>query len=477
MQPEIELKLELSPEAATRFCDWAPLPDDHSIAALHATYFDTPDHLLAAQGISLRIRRSGRRRVQTVKAGGRRGAGLFSRDEWERSVRGVVPVLDDGNPVAALLGDAVGTVGPVFDVRVDRRTWMIRDGDALIELVLDRGVVQAGEREAPVCEIELELKAGAPAALFALARRIDGDIPVRPGVLTKAERGYRLSRDLQQAFKAQPIEIAPGTSIGHAFAQIAADCLRQYRLNEAALIDRYTPQALHQARVAIRRLRSALTLFAPVLAADDVDRFQGELRWLAGALGEARDLDVLIEGIADPAQAARLEAVRADVRDRALQWLDSARVRALLIDLVEWLAMGAGCDARAEAPAAPFAAMRMAKFRKRIARRGRHMARLSDEARHAVRKDAKKLRYGTEFFAGLFDAKKGQRRRRKRFVRSLARMQGDLGALNDLASAPSVMARYGLAPVAMPDARDRAALIAKAAQAQADFADRRRFWK
>ena len=115
LQAEIELKLELSAQAAEIFAQWPPLLTlDGETATLHATYFDTPDHRLAHQGVSLRIRRSGRRRIQTVKANGRGGAGLFARDEWERPVRGDTPVLDEGNPVAALLGDAVANFGAKF---------------------------------------------------------------------------------------------------------------------------------------------------------------------------------------------------------------------------------------------------------------------------------------------------------------------------------------------------------------------------
>lgn len=472
MQPEIELKLELSAQAADIFAQWPPLQDvDCETATLHATYFDTPDHRLARQGVSLRIRRSGRRRIQTVKANGRGGAGLFARDEWERPVRGNVPVLDDANPVAALLGDAAVDVAPMFEVIVERRTWLVPQDGALIELVLDRGVVRAAEREAPICEIELELKSGEPAALFALARQIDADVAVRTGVLSKSERGYRLAGPLAHAHKAEPVVLDPGMTIGTAFGQIVALCLRHYRLNEALLLEAYAPAALHQARVAIRRLRTALSLFRPVLRDEDVTGFQGELRWLAHILGEARDLDVL--EIADAGGRDRLETARGQAHARALQWLASARVRILLLDLTQWLAAGAGLGEKAEQPIAPFAAERLRKRRKRVVRGGKHMKRLSDEARHAVRKDAKKLRYGAEYFGSLFSAK-AARRRYERFITRLEAMQDKLGALNDLVTAPRTMARIGLK--AETDMADRPQLLAAAAKAHGKLVDARRFW-
>ncbi|MDO7836120.1 CHAD domain-containing protein [Sphingobium sp. HBC34] len=473
MQPEIELKLDILPEWTDALLEWPGLPPDNRVESLHATYFDTPDRLLAARGFSLRIRRSGRRRVQTVKASGKGGAGLFARDEWDMPVRGNVPVLDDRNPIAALLGDAVTAIAPIFTVEVERRIWLVNEGDATIELVLDIGMIHAEGRKDPVCEIELELKAGDPSALFALARRIDSDIPVRPGVLTKSERGYRLRDALPGAFKAEPVMCDPATDIGSAFVQVMAACLRQYRLNEALLLRHYRGEALHQARVAVRRLRSALTLFKPVLGKADRMRFRGELRWLGHLLGEARDLDVLLEQRApgDPHRVT-LEQAQADAHARVLDWLGSARVRMLMIDLVEWLASGP-VRRKAGAAAAHLAARRLRRYRRRIAKRGRRLDRLTDEARHAVRKDAKTLRYGAAFFGSLFDRKR-QRRRRKTFVAALERMQAELGALNDLVSAPRTLARYGLVDAPSPVERD--ALLAAAAKAQADFADCKGFW-
>lgn len=472
MQPEIELKLELSVQAAEIFAQWPPLQDvDCETAMLHATYFDTPDHRLARHGVSLRIRRSGRRRIQTVKANGRGGAGLFARDEWERPVRGNVPVLDDENPVAALLGDAAVDVAPAFEVVVERRRWLVPQDGALIELVLDRGRVRAGERDEPVCEIELELKSGEPAALFALARRIDADVAVRTGVLSKSERGYRLAEALPNAHKAEPVMLDSGMTIGDAFGRIAALCLRQYRLNEALLLENYAPAALHQARVAIRRLRTALTLFKPVLRAEDVAGFQGELRWLAHVLGEARDLDVL--DIKNMAGRERLEAARGEAHARVLQWLESARVRMLVIDLTQWLADGAGHSDEAGQPIAPFAMEQLRKRRRRVGKGGKHMLRLDDEARHDVRKNAKKLRYAAEYFRNLY-RRKSARRRYKRFIRKLEATQSILGALNDMVTAPATMARIGLE--AETTSTDRPKLLAAAANAHGKLVEARRFW-
>jgi inorganic triphosphatase YgiF len=477
---EIELKLELAAEAAAVFEQLALLPPDSATQTLHAVYFDTRKHQLRARGVSLRIRRSGKRRVQTVKVddGGGAAAGLFSRVEWEMPVRGNQPVLDARTPILTMLGSAVDDIVPIFEVDVERRSWVIRHDDAEVELVLDRGHVVAGERRTAVCEIELELKEGRQTALFDLARRIDKECPVRLGVLTKSERGYALLDAASGAVKDRAVDLDPAVTAGQAFSRIAAACLRHYRRNEALLLDHYDPGALHQARVAIRRLRSALFLFKPMLAPERTASFQAELKWLAGVLGEARNLDVLVEGIGEEALRASLAQVQAEAHVRVGQWLQSARVRGLMIDLVEWLTLGTGHDpAVRDAPAARLAAWRLRKLRRRIAQGGDHMKKLSDGARHEVRKDAKKLRYASEFFAGLFDGKK-QRRRQQHFVDVLEEMQDGLGALNDLVSAPAILAQYGLSAQSgsvRPGKRRK--LLAASADAHKLLKEAKAFWK
>jgi len=479
VKQEVELKLELAPDAADAFGRLAFLPADSDMAHLQAIYFDTADRDLAARGMSLRIRRSEGERIQTVKDDGKGGAGLFARAEWEMPVADDVPVLDARTPVAALLGEAVHAIEPAFHVDVERRGWIVEQHGAVIELVLDRGQASAGDRQAAICEVELELKSGAPDALFLLARRIDAEIPVRPGVLTKAERGYRLRDAVAAFFKAEPVALDPSMTVEDAFSRIAGSCLRHYRLNEALLLDHYDARALHQARVAVRRLRSAFWLFTPMLDKADVARFQGELKWLAAMLGEARNLDVLADRAEEGELRDRLDAVRAEAHGRVRQWLESARVRALLIDLVAWLTLGAGqAEGERAEPAVEFAARRLQRLHKRMAKQGAHLAKLTDEARHEVRKDAKKLRYASEFFAGLFAGRK-QRRRQAKFIAALEEVQAGLGELNDLVAAPGLLAHYGLSEVGGMQARPKKKrkLMAEAAAAHEELVKAPRFWR
>ena len=229
MADEIELKLELTPEAADAIEASALLSGNPERIELRSVYFDTLDHALAKKGLSLRIRRSGEKRMQTVKADGASAAGLFVRSEWECAVKDDKPILDDTTPVRTMLGTATDTLAPVFEVRIARRTWILRQEGATIELVLDRGDAAAGDRTSPICEIELELKAGEPAALFKLARRIDKIAPVRLSVQAKAERGYRLIGPVTTMFKAEPVALTSDMTAAQAFQHIVQSCLRQFR--------------------------------------------------------------------------------------------------------------------------------------------------------------------------------------------------------------------------------------------------------
>ena len=171
---EVELKLELDdPEQLPKLLDHAALsrpvdgPLDHD---LRAVYFDTPDQALRSKGLSLRVRESDGRRVQTLKAAdGPRGAAL-DRAEWEREIEDCRPDFEPlrKTPLKAFLPQR-DRIAPAFEVHVRRNSRVVREGASLIEVSADLGTVGAHDRGAPFCEVELELKEGSPGDVFALA--------------------------------------------------------------------------------------------------------------------------------------------------------------------------------------------------------------------------------------------------------------------------------------------------------------------
>lgn len=477
--PEVELKLELAPGA-----DDAPalaelLAGEPEIVRQRSLYFDTPDQALRKAGLSLRIRRAGARRTQTIKA--RDGdAGLFVRPEWEKEVDDDRPVPDDRVPLPDELRDSLAELAPVFTVENERRRWQHREGKAKIEISLDHGRILAGERESAIYELELEQKEGDCTVLFALAGRLAGI--VRPGVLSKSERGYRLLGPLPAAAKAEAIALQSEQCAEAAFEAIAFACLKQFRLNAPLIAERKT-EALHQARVALRRLRSALYVFEEMACDDRFPRIDEGLRGLAATLGCARDVDALMARAGDTPFLPQLEAARAEAYATAETILALPSTRRLEIDLIEWLAIGAWREdpdraGQREMPVRAFAATALDRLRRKVKKRGRKLKRLDDAHRHALRKSAKKLRYAAEFFAALYRGK--QKRRHRKFVATLEKLQDTLGELNDLAVTPGLLDRLGLAgdPRAecLADTREEKKLLKEAAKRRRDLLDRKPFW-
>nr|WP_168879020.1 CHAD domain-containing protein [Rhizobium sp. P28RR-XV]NLR85619.1 CHAD domain-containing protein [Rhizobium sp. P28RR-XV] len=476
---EIELKLDLSDLEMDRLVTSDLLGEPAETVEQRSVYFDTDDRRLFNAGFTLRIRRSGVARTQTVKATGP-SASLFARSEWETAVETDVPALDHTSPLLNQFGDIRESLFPQFEISIERRIWNLIENDSKIELVADRGTAAEADRQAAICEIELELKDGNPKDLFTLARKIEAIVPFKFGVNSKAERGYRLLDAAQHVHKSAEIALEWRSSAEDGFQAIAQACLRQFRLNETVLLHRRSAEALHQARVAIRRLRSAISLFRPILD-EEARRLSDEFRWLAGVLGEARNTDVLLPKAKDGDLTDRLQKVREAAYDEVENALGSPRARALMLDFHEWLHTGAYRDGPAKDKTIGEQAVEaLDKMRKKLKKHGRDLAHVDDEKRHEARKDAKKLRYAAEFFKSLFaDHKKA--RRHKRFIKAMEELQDQLGALNDLATGPDVLDKHGLrdhpGAASVISHADKSSLILAAQAALDDVLDAKRFWR
>ncbi len=196
MSHEIELKLALGPEgpAALR---GHPLLDGlvPRLATLGNTYFDTPEGALETARMALRLRRADGRLLQTLKTRGQGGGGLSRRGEWEWEVPG--PGLDLAGlaalPPMAGHGDALlARLVPRFATDFRREAWRLEFGEARIEVALDLGEIRAAGRTVAIRELELELEAGEPEALWDLAEALAESVPLRPADTSKAARGGAL---------------------------------------------------------------------------------------------------------------------------------------------------------------------------------------------------------------------------------------------------------------------------------------------
>lgn len=449
---EIELKFLLDPDQVGAV---SPRLAGGGRDDLLAIYFDTPDRRLADAGFGLRVRRSGRGRIQTLKAAAVVEGG---RAEWEWLVEADAPdaALLAGTP-AALEHDE--TLEPVFTVRVERLTRRIAHQGADIELALDRGEIAVDGRAVPVCELELELKAGDRAALFDLARTLLEAAPLRLSSVSKAERGYRLTGTGEQ----RPRHARPGLSrpdtAGRVFQSLAGAGLAHLAAAAESLRASPGPEGVHQVRVAVRRLRAHMAVFKPVIDGPGRTDIKARLKWLAGELDEARDLDVFIADIWRPAAEAHhdrpgmaafgraLLAAQTRAYRRAAAAIDSAAFRRLLLDATAWVQLGDWTTAETNAPlreasGCAFAADRLTRRRRRVVHGGRHLAKLDRPARHQLRIQAKVLRYAVEDLGGLF---RDHPRRRERFAAALKALQDSLGTLNDLAFGETLARTVALA--------------------------------
>lgn len=479
---EIELKLDLDPalmasvEALTVLSNAAVKGQ-----SLKSTYFDTPENALRSAGFVLRVRRQGRRKLQTVKAEGRPATGLFVRSEWELPIRSSRPDYSpESGPLAALFEPALlERVEPIFTTRIDRLVRTIEWQGAKIEVAIDQGVINAGKNAVPVGEVELELVSGTPAALFSLAREIAAEMPLRLGVQSKSDRGYALI--LAPPIRARRAEIIldPASRAADGFATIAMACIRHYRLNEGAVIACGDSSSLHQARVALRQLRTAFWLFGDLLNGDaQADHLRKAVRSLAARYGEVRNLDVMIPRFEGGTRKA-LEAARGREASRLRRHLEKVEPRLLMIRLTEWIMTGEwrGETAAGASLASGFASDLLDRQRKRLKRKGKGLAQLSPEARHRARIEAKRLRYATEFFASLYPGKRAGRRL-EAFRLALADLQDMLGELNDREMAPIVLEKLHIDPdTPMLKADKTTRLLVKAENAYDALFDAKPFWR
>ena len=448
MATEIELILALPRSAAPRL-GRHPLLAPHPAVShtLENTYYDTPDLALQRRGVALRLRRRGRVWLLTVKSAEPAVGGLAARSEWEAAAR--PGVWDFGHVDDPRLRQELEGIAPrltaLFTTHFRRRAWTLSYGRSRVEVALDLGTIASGERSEPLAEVEIELLAGERDDLFALARELQTTLPLSPASASKAERGYRLFLgEPRQPCKARIPTLSPDLTPVAAFQDIASACLDQLQRNLAGQAPDCDPEFLHQARIALRHLRSALKVFAPVLPQDFATSWSAAWRPLAAALGETRDWDVFVgEALPPivaafpqdrgalylPAAAGRCAARASSALRRQLADPDHPR---LLLDFTAALAGLPSAPADLEAFARA-AINRQSSQTRRLARRH---AVLDDVERHRLRIRIKKLRYTLEFFATLLP-----RRRLKPYLAALTQLQDELGLANDHVTALELLHR------------------------------------
>ena len=418
------------------------------------SYLDTDDWRMARAGFVLRTRHRGRHDEITLKdTRPAEGNGLRQRLE----VTEVLPAaglsaLGTEGAVGRRLRAIVGSrrLREVLQVRTRRRPFALRVGGVdAAEVALDDTmiVVGGGQRPMQLRRVEVEVKPEWLEALEPVVDQLRASCGLQPARLSKFEAGLlAVGQEIPGSPDLGPTEISESSTMGELAYAVLRRQLAVLRDKEPGTRLGEDPEELHDMRVASRRLRAALALFAEVLPVR-AHVFREELGWLGGVLGAVRDLDVQQEGLAETAAAtagwsagirpqdhdplaeltALLERERDTARAEMLAALDSVRWERLAKGLVAMVQQGPARRSLAtrEPAVIGMPALVVARHDKvtKAAKRAKRSGVVSDF--HRLRIGCKRLRYALEFSSEVYGG------RTSRFVRQMTGLQDQLGLMQD----------------------------------------------
>jgi CHAD domain-containing protein len=453
---------------------------------LDAVYFDTAGLDLARRGVTLR-RRSG---------GADAGWHLKLPVSGDTRTELQVPLGQAEETVPASLLTHVRAIvrdrllGAVASVSTTRREYVLcgPDGAVLARVCDDRVRAQRLDDRSPEQswrEWEVELDGASPTLLDAVEAHLvaAGASPARV-----SSKFARTVGELASALPAPPSkdDLAGGT-VGQLFVALLTEQTAKLQLRDAG-VRAGQAGSIHRMRITARRLRSALTSFAPMLERAATDPVRAELRWLGESLGQARDAQVLREHLTgvlgqEPPElvvgsvAARIDdelsAAYKAGRERALEALESERYLRML-DALDELVRAAPLSPDADTAAEEGVRRLLRRDVKRLDREVRAITSAQDpEARdvafHEARKKAKRLRYAAEAATPVVG------KRARSLAASAKKVQEALGVRQDSVVARQRLREYGMqahldGDNAFTFGRLHALEQARADRATADFA-------
>jgi len=405
--------------------------------------FDTPDRALTEAGVALYL--IGRRQ-ETESLRDR--SGLLSTVAVERAP------ASGGRPRLGAFGDKSG-LAPWFEVSFTETVYTL-SGLGGEETRLALLIEEISGRKLELAHLSLP-EGGSPDILYCLAEALTQAEGERAFLvsLARAEVETAAAQGLLEAPAYRTdIALPPGSTLMEAFVRTGRNCLEQIAANAPCVAAGLDREGLHQMRVGLRRLRSAMTLYKKILSGAEARRVRQELKWLSGVLGPARDMDVFIEEILIPvrkgpglaALKSRFTAQRAGLLEAAVVAVRSPRFARLMLDLSRWLGEGTWRTPspkkgqkkrikRLSRPALDFATQVLGEDVAHVRDLGGDLRAMAPAERHALRIELKRLRYAGGFFASLF-----AERHPERLLKDLAALQDALGVLNDIAVAHGLLA-------------------------------------
>jgi triphosphatase len=451
---------------------------------LSDVYYDTQDWRLYRAGYALRVRNTdGQSAEATMKALVPAEGGLRRRREISEPIESVETLKVIPGPVGERVRRLAGTADlrPLFEVHTHRHTYALRTGTPssgeIVEDTSGNIRQQNSEQDAIVVaeialdESEIFANGGASTHLSRVEVEVGSDVAIHDGVGDFVEvlrEALNLRPTRTSKFRTGlsvaglnpevdpdlgPTEIDATLSAGEVAFAILRRHFAAMVAHEPGVRLGEDPEELHDMRVATRRLRAALKLYSDVLPKRS-ERYERDLRWVAGALGEVRDLDVHLQRLSEEASAngevleeivALLRERRVEARRRMLEALDSNRYERLLASFSGTLRRG-----RSPTPTAPVleAAPDLLRDRyKKVRKRANTLREDSPpEHFHELRKKGKRLRYALEPLQEIY-GKPAQK-----MVKLLKEIQDDLGDHQDLIVAAGLMEELGVAGDRPPQA-------------------------
>ncbi|MEX5444379.1 CYTH and CHAD domain-containing protein [Acinetobacter schindleri] len=413
---------------------------------LWARYFDTTELQLREHGIALRQRLENEIWLQTLKAPGKQP---FERLEVEFELGKEQPEQCDLKhyknypEVSELLKEALGSLKiPLnlqFETEVQRSIHVENYKNSVIEIAFDQGEIRHGTEFIAIYELEFELKQGQLSELIEFVQpwiqRYDLWLDSR----SKSDRGYALieGSSITPAQHQLPLVLSKDDNLHGMLQKIIRNTLQHLLPNATALsTEHYDSEHIHQARVAIRRLRSALRFF-------NVDELEIPPIWveqlteLFQQLGAARDRDALAESLLPQLEAAGSPILslppateeNVDVE----QVFREPETNYLILDLLRY----SEAEPKQVTTDIRMLYKRLGKLHQQICADAEQFCELAIEDQHRTRKRVKRLRYNIEFLQNLFPAKQV-----KNYLKALKPLQESLGQYNDLHVAESLYQPY-----------------------------------
>jgi CHAD domain-containing protein len=418
-------------------------------------YLDTDDWRMATAGFVLRTRRRGRQDEATLKdTKPAEGSGLRQRLEVTEVLppSGIGQLGPDG-PVGRRIHAIAGRrpLRDILQVRTKRRPFSLRVGGVeAAEIALDDTLIVVGQGQRPMQlrRVEVEVLPEWLEALEPLVWQLRTACGLQPASLSKFEAGLlAVGASIPAPPDLGPTEVGPESSMGDLAYAVIRRQLAVLRQTEPGTRLGEDIEELHDMRVATRRLRAALDLFAGVLPVR-AQTFRSELGWLASVLGDVRDLDVQREAHPEMGEAVSgwgallgmpvgedplaglsdlLERDRIVARSDMLAALDSPRWDRLQRGLATMVQQGPLRRSAATRLPAVIGMPELVVARHQAVVKAAKRAKKSGVASdfHRLRIRCKRLRYSLEFSTELYSG------RTSRFTKRLAALQDQLGLMQD----------------------------------------------